>query len=62
MKCGSMTCRIYDGTCDGGQILGRDRIARHEASSIHKAAIAAEADATAGGWWYREIILRSNIS
>ena len=21
MKCGSMTCRIYDGTCDGGQIL-----------------------------------------
>ena len=29
--------------------LRRDRIARHEASSIHKAAIAAEADATAGG-------------
>ena len=27
----------------------RDRIARHEASSMHKAAIAAEADATAGG-------------
>ena len=25
MICGSMTCRNYDGTCDGGRILGRKK-------------------------------------
>ena len=24
IKCGSMTCRNYDGTCDGGRILEKE--------------------------------------
>ena len=31
IKCGSTTCRNYDGTCDGGQIL--DTITRYKIMS-----------------------------